>query len=211
MRLSPDQMILWQYGFLKLNGTIAFTWGLMAVAGARIDACHAQTLHGSGTLPLAEPAGNHRYRNREAIADVGLRDRKSNRLSGHAFLVHRPCQPLYRHPRLRAADRFTLDHRGTRAECADCGAVLRDRGAGAGRLSQILREPTIIMLPFNIISELSRTLAWQSFVRQHDERDEILAILLTIYALHLPIAMSALGLLTVWCRPTSSAYWQRFI
>ena len=31
MRLSPDQIILWQYGFLKLNGTIAFTWGLMAV------------------------------------------------------------------------------------------------------------------------------------------------------------------------------------
>ena len=31
MRLSPDQMILWQHGFLKINGTIAFTWGLMLV------------------------------------------------------------------------------------------------------------------------------------------------------------------------------------
>ena len=29
MRLSPDQMILWQHGFLKLNGTIVFTWALM--------------------------------------------------------------------------------------------------------------------------------------------------------------------------------------
>ena len=31
MRLSPDEMIFWQYGFLKLNATIAFTWGLMLV------------------------------------------------------------------------------------------------------------------------------------------------------------------------------------
>ncbi len=31
MRLSPDQMIFWQHGFLKLNGTIVFTWALMLV------------------------------------------------------------------------------------------------------------------------------------------------------------------------------------
>ena len=31
MRLSPDEMIFWQHGFLKLNGTIVFTWGLMFV------------------------------------------------------------------------------------------------------------------------------------------------------------------------------------
>src|SRR6476620_1839163 len=31
MRLSPDQMVFWQHGFFKLNGTIVFTWGLMLV------------------------------------------------------------------------------------------------------------------------------------------------------------------------------------
>ena len=31
MRLSPDEMIFWQYGFLKLNATIVFTWALMLV------------------------------------------------------------------------------------------------------------------------------------------------------------------------------------
>ncbi len=31
MRLSPDEMIFWQHGFIKLNGTIVFTWGLMLV------------------------------------------------------------------------------------------------------------------------------------------------------------------------------------
>ena len=31
MRLSPDEMIFWQHGALKLNATIVFTWGLMLV------------------------------------------------------------------------------------------------------------------------------------------------------------------------------------
>ena len=31
MRLSPDDMIFWRHGFLKLNGTIVFTWALMFV------------------------------------------------------------------------------------------------------------------------------------------------------------------------------------
>jgi F-type H+-transporting ATPase subunit a len=29
MRLSPDEVIFWQLGFIKLNATILFTWGLM--------------------------------------------------------------------------------------------------------------------------------------------------------------------------------------
>ena len=33
MRLSPDQLIFWQHGFIKLNGTIVFTWALMFVLG----------------------------------------------------------------------------------------------------------------------------------------------------------------------------------
>ena len=31
MRLSPDEIIFWQQGFIKLNATIVFTWGLMLV------------------------------------------------------------------------------------------------------------------------------------------------------------------------------------
>ena len=38
MRLSPDEIVFWQYGFLKLNATIVFTWGLMLVlsVGAKL-------------------------------------------------------------------------------------------------------------------------------------------------------------------------------
>ena len=62
MRLSPDEMIFWQYGFLKLNATIVFTWGLMLVlaVGSRLITRRLSTdLH---TFPLAEPAGNRRHR-----------------------------------------------------------------------------------------------------------------------------------------------------
>src|SRR5271155_5539200 len=31
MRLSTDQLIFWQGGFIKLNATIVYTWGLMLV------------------------------------------------------------------------------------------------------------------------------------------------------------------------------------
>lgn len=58
-------------------------------------------------------------------------------------------------------------------------------------------KPTVIMLPFNVISELSRTLALA--VRLFGNMMSgalILAILLTITPFIFPIVMSALGLLT---------------
>jgi F-type H+-transporting ATPase subunit a len=72
---------------------------------------------------------------------------------------------------------------------------IEDRGLG-GYLRAYLK-PTFIMLPFNIISELSRTLALA--VRLFGNMMSgtmILAILLTITPFVFPIAMSALGLLT---------------
>lgn len=29
MRLSSDQLVFWQHGFIKLDATIVYTWGLM--------------------------------------------------------------------------------------------------------------------------------------------------------------------------------------
>ena len=72
---------------------------------------------------------------------------------------------------------------------------IEDRGLG-GYLKAYLK-PTVIMLPFNIISELSRTLALA--VRLFGNMMSgtmILAILLTITPFIFPIAMSVLGLLT---------------
>jgi F-type H+/Na+-transporting ATPase subunit alpha len=64
VRLSPDEMMFWQHGFLKLNATIVFTWGLMLVLaissklitcklehGRRIRACLKQPEFAPVTVP----------------------------------------------------------------------------------------------------------------------------------------------------------------
>ena len=74
MRLSPDQMIFWQHGFVKINGTIVFTWGLMLAlaAGAKLI-----------TRKLTSDLKGSRWQNllemvvtaiEKQIEDVGLRE-----------------------------------------------------------------------------------------------------------------------------------------
>jgi F-type H+-transporting ATPase subunit a len=72
---------------------------------------------------------------------------------------------------------------------------IKNQGMGGYLKSYV--EPTVIMLPFNIISELSRTLALA--VRLFGNMMSgamIIAILLTITPFIFPIVMTALGLLT---------------
>jgi len=72
---------------------------------------------------------------------------------------------------------------------------IREQGVGGYLKSYV--KPTFIMLPFNIISEISRTLALA--VRLFGNMMSgamIIAILLTIVPFIFPIVMTALGLLT---------------
>jgi F-type H+-transporting ATPase subunit a len=198
MRLSPDQMIFWQHGFLKLNGTIAFTWALMFVL----------TL-GSAlvTRNLSMDLNRSRWQNlleivvtaiEKQIEDVGLRHpEKYIGFLGTLFLfiaLASLCTviPGYEPP---------TGSLSTTAALALCVLVavpmfgIEEQGLSGYLTSYV--EPTIIMLPFNIISELSRTLALA--VRLFGNMMSgtmILAILLTITPFIFPIAMSALGLLT---------------
>ena len=68
---------------------------------------------------------------------------------------------------------------------------------GIGNYLKSYMKPTIVMLPFNIISELSRTLALA--VRLFGNMMSgamIVAILLTVMPFIFPIVMTLLGLLT---------------
>ena len=56
MHLSPDQTIFWQYGFLKLNATILFTWALMIVLAVRDHVATAAYAVRRGLLRL-KPVG----------------------------------------------------------------------------------------------------------------------------------------------------------
>src|SRR5579871_3057591 len=198
MRLSPDQMIFWQHGFLKLNGTILFTWGLMLVLviGSKFI-----------TRKLSTEIKRTRWQNLleivvtgigKQIEDVGLRHpQKYIGFLGTLFLfvaLAALCTiiPGYEPPTASLS---------TTAALALCVFVavpffgIEDQGM-AGYLKSYI-EPTVIMLPFNIISELSRTLALA--VRLFGNMMSgamILGILLTITPFLFPIVMIALGLLT---------------
>lgn len=198
MRLSPDEMIFWQHGFLKLNGTIVFTWALMFVLAA-------------GSLLVTRKLSTGMKRSRwqnlleivvigieQQIAEVGLRHPRTYiGFLGTLFLfvaISTLCTviPGFEPP---------TGSLSTTAALALCVLVavpfygIEEQGLGGYLKSYV--EPTVIMLPFNIISELSRTLALA--VRLFGNMMSgtmILAILLTITPFIFPIAMSVLGLLT---------------
>jgi F-type H+-transporting ATPase subunit a len=198
MRLSPDEMIFWQHGVLKLNGTIAFTWGLMLVlvVGSKLVTRKLSTeLHRSRWQNLLEiiVTGIEKQ-----IADVGLsQPKKYIGFLGTLFLFVASASlctiiPGYEPPT------GSLSTTAALALCVLAAVPFYGiRGEGLGGYLKSYVEPTVIMLPFNIISELSRTLALA--VRLFGNMMSgtmILAILLTITPFIFPIAMSALGLLT---------------
>ncbi len=198
MRLSPDEMIFWQHGFIKLNGTIVFTWALMFVlaVGSKLV-----------TRKLSMDLQRSRWQNlleivvtgiEKQIADVGLTQPETYiAFLGTLFLFIAMASlctviPGYEPP---------TGSLSTTAALALCVLVavpffgIKEQGLG-GYLKSYA-EPTPIMLPFNIISEISRTLALA--VRLFGNMMSgamILAILLTITPFLFPIAMSVLGLLT---------------
>ncbi len=198
MRLSPDEIIFWREGFFKLNATIVYTWGLMLVltVGSRLV-----------TRNLSLGLDRSRWQNLleiivtgilKQIEDVGLRrPRKYLAFLGTLFLFVASANlcaiiPGYDPPT------GSLSTTAALALCVFVAVPLFGiEEQGLGEYLKTYTEPTIIMLPFNIISELSRTLALA--VRLFGNMMSgamILAILLTVTPFIFPIVMSALGLLT---------------
>lgn len=198
MHLSPDQIIFWQYGAFNINATIVFTWGLMfvLVVGSTLI-----------TRKLSMGLQRSRWQNlleiivtgiEQQMKDVGLRQpEKFLGFLGTLFLF------------IATASLFTIvpgyepptGSLSTTAALAVCVFVAVPLfGIKESGLREYLRgylQPTIVMLPFNIISELSRTLAMAArLFGNMMSGTMILAILLTITPFIFPIAMSALGLLT---------------
>jgi F-type H+-transporting ATPase subunit a len=198
MRLSPDELIFWQSGFIKLNATIVFTWGLMLVLtiGSILMTRKLSTgLKRSGWQNLLEIVVTGIE---GQIKEVGLsQPQKYLGFLGTLFLFLAAASlctviPGYEPP---------TGSLSTTAALALCVFVavpffgIKDQGVGDYLKSYT--QPTIIMLPFNIISELSRTLALA--VRLFGNMMSgamIVSILLTITPFIFPVIMTLLGLLT---------------
>jgi F-type H+-transporting ATPase subunit a len=198
MRLSSDQLVFWQHGFIKLDATIVYTWGLMLflALSAKLITRRFTT---DAVVSRWQCALEIIVLNiKQQIEEVGLK-RPSKYLGfvGTLFLF------------IATANLFTIfpgyepptGSLSTTAALAICVFVavplyaIQERGWRGYLRSYV--EPTIIMLPFNIMGEFSRTLALA--VRLFGNMMSgtmILGILFIITPFIFPTVMSLLGLLT---------------
>lgn len=198
MRLSPDEIIFWQSGFFKLNATLVFTWALMLVlaVGATLI-----------TRKLTPDHKRSRWQNlleivvtliAKQIEEVGLpHPQKYIGFLGTLFLFVAAASlctviPGFEPPTGSLSTTVAL------ALCVMVAVPLFGISEqGVGNYVKSYVQPTIIMLPFNVISEISRTLALA--VRLFGNMMSggmIIAILLTITPFIFPVIMTVLGLLT---------------
>ncbi|HUW26928.1 MAG TPA: F0F1 ATP synthase subunit A [Gallionella sp.] len=198
MHLSPDEIIYWQYGFFKLNATIIYTWVLMFVltVGSILV-----------TRKLSKGLQRSRWQNllEIVVTSIGKQIEEVGIGQPHKYLGFLGTLFLF----VAMASLFTIvpgyepptGSLSTTTALAICVFVAVPlfgiEESGLGKYLKAYLEPTVIVLPFNIISELSRTLALAiRLFGNMMSGTMILAILLTITPFIFPVVMSALGLLT---------------
>lgn len=195
---SSDDSIWWQYNFVKLNATIFFTWLVMLLLGV-----------GSwlATRNLNPPGKLSRWQlaleiivtaiNRQ-IAEVSQQSpRIYISFIGTLFLFIITCNLLVIVPGFQPPT-GSLSTTTALALCVLI-AVPYFGIAKTGLLeyAKNYMRPSPIMLPFNVIGEMSRTLALA--VRLFGNMmsgTKIAAILLAIVPVFFPVLMSLLGLIT---------------
>jgi F-type H+-transporting ATPase subunit a len=198
MHLSGDEVIFWQTAFVNLNLTIVTTWGIMLL----------MTI-GAWLVTRQLDSGLHtsRWQNvlevvvlgiKSQIEEVGLRQsRVYLPFIATLFLFILVSNilgviPWYEPPTGSLSTTVAL------ALCVFIAVPfygISKRGIGSYLGSYI--KPTAIMLPFNIISEISRTLALAIRLFGNIMSGAmILAILLMVTPFIFPVLMNVLHLLT---------------
>lgn len=199
MHLSSDEVIFWQYGFIKLNATIVTTWVLMMilVIGAKLITRNLA----QGDLKIS------RWQSllevivtvlKQQLSETGLKQpEKYLAFLGTIFLFIASANlltifPVYEPPTgslsTTAALALAVFIAVPLFGIAEQGII--------GFLKSYL-DPTPLMLPFNIIGEISRTIALAiRLFGNMMSGSMILSILLVITPFMFPVVMTLLGLLT---------------
>jgi len=198
MHISPDQVVLWQWRGLELNATIVFTWGVMAllVAGARAI-----------TWRLSDNESLSRWQNLLEVLVVGLRDQIRDvsqaepgrylPFVGTLFIFIATANTLAVVPGFEPPT-GSLSTTTALALCVFFAVPLYAI-AEQGVVTYLRKytQPTFFMLPFNVIGEISRTIALA--VRLYGNVMSgtlIAAILIGVAPFFFPVLMQLLGLLT---------------
>lgn len=195
--ITPDSIVFWKHGPVVLNATILFTWAVMALLVA---------VSLLATRNITEAPRISRWQNfmeivvsfiREQVRDISRQNPDPFipflgtlylfiALSNFLFIVpgyHAPTESLYTTGALAVAVFIAVP-----------GFGIARQGV-AGYLRHYLR-PTVLMLPFNIIGEFSRTLALAMRLFGNMMSETLTGALLISFApLVLPVVMQAFGLL----------------
>jgi F-type H+-transporting ATPase subunit a len=198
IQISPDQVVLGVWGPFRLSATIVYTWIVMAVL---VLGAYVATRGVSATL---RPG---RWQNLLEVLVSGMRDQIRD-VSQHDPGPYLPFVGtlflfIATSNALAVVPGFTppTGSFSTTTALALCVLVavplygIAERGLGSYLKGYI--RPNVFMLPFNIIGEMSRTIALA--VRLYGNvmsGTVVAAILLSVVPIFFPIVMQVLGLLT---------------
>ena len=199
MQLSPDEIIYWQQGVIKLNSTIVTSWAIIVFLTISSMLVTRRLAHHNGVvsgwqsfLEIIVTGINGQ------IKEAGLANpSKYISFIGTIFLFIATSSlltllPFYTPPTASLSTTVAL------ALCVFFAVPffgIASQGIGGYLKSYV--QPTFIMLPFNIISEFSRTLAMAiRLFGNMMSGGMIVGILLSITPFLFPIVMTVLGLLT---------------
>ena len=198
MTISPDNIVFWQWGIFSLNATIVFTWLVMALltlVSWLVTRRLSTSTHITRWQNLLEVlvAGIH-----EQIRQVSQQEPgRYLPFVGTLFLFIAVANLLNVVPGYMAPT-GSLSTTTALAICVFVAVPIYGI-ASEGPLTYFRHyvRPTWLMLPFNIIGEVSRTIALA--VRLYGNimsGTVIVAILLSLTPYFFPIVMQLLGLLT---------------
>ncbi|MEZ5584415.1 MAG: F0F1 ATP synthase subunit A [Candidatus Competibacteraceae bacterium] len=198
MNISPDQIVLFEFGFIRISATLLFTWLVMTLLALLARGLTRRLIHDTALSPwqnllevLVEGIQNQ-------IRDVTRQDPAPYLpFIGTLFIFIAACNLLAIVPGFEPPT-GSLSTTTALALCVFVAVPLygiQRRGWQAYLKDYV--EPTPIMLPLNIIGELSRTLALAVRLYGNVMSGAVVgAILLMITPLFFPVLMHALELLT---------------
>lgn len=199
MRISPDEIVFWEYGFINLNLTIVMTWVIMIllVVGAWLITRNLKTSINNRS----------RWQNileiivlliNDQIKEIGLKNpKKYIGFIGTLFLFIAVSSilsiiPWYEPPTASLSTTVALA-----ISVFISVPVFGIAERGFWKYLKTYIEPKFFMLPLNIISEISRTIALAIRLFGNMMSSGLVAtILISLAPFFFPMIMDALGLLT---------------
>ena len=197
MEITPDQIVYWTRGFVVVNATLVFSWGVMALlavsAWLATRRLFADPRPGRFQNLLEALVEQIRRQIREAVHEDADRYLP---FIGSLFLYIVTCNVLAVVPGFEPPT-ASLSTTAALAACVFVAVPVYgviEQGV-SGYLKRYV-QPTPLMLPFHVIGELSRTLALAVRLFGNVASGTlIVAILLSVAPFFFPVLMNLLGLL----------------